>query len=312
MIVHRQLSGECAQGGSRSDARPIAAFREAPVPLLFIAICAAGSLTVADDAIDSLVRLVGPEAGLCVEIPRLEETVTAFERGEFFQRLQRSKIYADWQSGGEYRHARGIVTVIENFTGKSFRQFFHDMFGRAVVVAVYAETGREMSAIMLTETSSREALDAVIEGWNRAEPQQTDRDRIRRADLLQAHLLGKWGTGEAGPVLLQARPDADADRPGRMDPSLAHAGTIRRCERILVGASGVSGRTKIAAGTRSGAGLCESAGMGQRARFRARPDVGLIEPGGRLGGASASRCDDGRQSIPTQPVPRMPLRNRRL
>jgi len=31
-----------------------------------------------------------------------------------------------------------------------------------------------MSAIMLTETSSREALDAVIEGWNRAEAQQTD------------------------------------------------------------------------------------------------------------------------------------------
>ncbi|HET6328106.1 MAG TPA: hypothetical protein VFG04_25710 [Planctomycetaceae bacterium] len=143
-------------------------------PVLCLALCAASSLTFADDAIDKLVRLVGPEAGLCVEIPRLEETVTAFERGEFFQRLQRSRIYADWQAGDEYRHARGVVTVIENFTGKSFRQFFHDMFGRAVVVVVYAEPGREMSAIMLTETSSREALDAVIEGWNRAEPQQTD------------------------------------------------------------------------------------------------------------------------------------------
>jgi hypothetical protein len=143
-------------------------------PLLVVAICAAGSLAFGDDAVDRLVRLVGSDAGLCVEIPRLEETVGAFERGEFFQRLQRSRIYADWQSGKEYRHARGIVTVIENFTGKSFRQFFHDMFGRAVVVAVYAEPGQQMSAIMLTETSSREALDGVIEGWNRAEPHQTD------------------------------------------------------------------------------------------------------------------------------------------
>ncbi|HEV3002946.1 MAG TPA: hypothetical protein VGX78_00725, partial [Pirellulales bacterium] len=142
--------------------------------VLIAAIFAPGTRAVPDDSIDRLVRLVGHDAGLCVEIPRLEETVTAFERGEFFQRLQRSRIYADWQTGSEYRHARGIVTVIENFTGKSFRQFFHDMFGRAVVVAVYAERGPEMSAIMLTETSSREALDGVIEGWNRAEPQQTE------------------------------------------------------------------------------------------------------------------------------------------
>ena len=142
--------------------------------VLLVAVWANASLAVADDSVDRLVRLVGRDAGLCVEIPRLEETVTAFEQGEFFQRLQRSRIYADWQSGSEYRHARGIVSVIEHFTGKSFRQFFHDMFGRAVVVGVYAEPGPEMSAIMLTETSSREALDAVIEGWNRAETQQTD------------------------------------------------------------------------------------------------------------------------------------------
>jgi|HubBroStandDraft_6_1064221.scaffolds.fasta_scaffold53511_3 hypothetical protein len=145
-----------------------------PFSVLLVGIWATASLAVADDSVDRLVRLVGRDAGLCVEIPRLEETVTAFEQGEFFQRLQRSRIYADWQSGSEYRHARGIVSVIENFTGKSFRQFFHDMFGRAVVVGVYAERGPEMSAIMLTETSSREALDAVIEGWNRAEAQQTD------------------------------------------------------------------------------------------------------------------------------------------
>jgi hypothetical protein len=138
------------------------------------ALWATTSLAFADEAIDHLVSLVGRDAGLCVEIPQLEETVMAFERGEFFQRLQRSRIFADWQSGNEYRHALGIVTVIENFTGKSFRQFFHDMFGRAVVVAVYAEPNGQMSAIMLTETSSREALDGVIEGWNRAEPQQTD------------------------------------------------------------------------------------------------------------------------------------------
>jgi hypothetical protein len=162
---------------------------------LMIAIWSGGSLAFADESIDRLVKLVGRDAGLCVEIPRLEDTVTAFERGEFFQRLQRSRIYADWQSGSEYRHARGIVSVIESFTGKSFRQFFHDMFGRAVVVAVYAEPGPAMSAIMLTETSSREALDGVIEGWNRAEPQQTEPIEFAGQTYYKRTCAAKGGSG---------------------------------------------------------------------------------------------------------------------
>jgi hypothetical protein len=164
-------------------------------PVLLIAVWTAGSLVFADESLDRLVRLVGRDAGLCVEIPRLEETVGAFEQSEFFQRLQRSRIYSEWQSGGEYRHARGIVTVIEKFTGKSFRQFFHDMFGRAVVVAVYAEPGPKMSAIMLTETSSREALDGVIEGWNRAEPQQTDAIEFAGQSYYKRTCAAKEGTG---------------------------------------------------------------------------------------------------------------------
>ena len=162
---------------------------------IVLALCSIGSPAWADESIDRLVRLVGWDAGLCVEIPHLEDTVTAFERGEFFQRLQRSQIYAGWQSGSEYRHARGIVKVIENFTGKSFRQFFHDMFGRAVVVAVYAEPGPDMSAIMLTETSSREALDAVIEGWNRAEPQQTEPIEFAGQTYYKRTCSAKGGSG---------------------------------------------------------------------------------------------------------------------
>jgi hypothetical protein len=163
--------------------------------VIVLALWSIGSTAWADESIDRLVRLVGRDAGLCVEIPHLEDTVTAFERGEFFQRLQRSQIYAEWQSGSEYRHARGIVKVIENFTGKSFRQFFHDMFGRAVVVAVYAEPGPDMSAIMLTETSSREALDAVIEGWNRAEPQQTEPIEFAGQTYYKRTCSAKGGSG---------------------------------------------------------------------------------------------------------------------
>ncbi len=171
-------------------------FTRLAAPALFVAILTTAAIAQADESIDRLVRLVGRDAGMCVEIPRLEETVATFEQGEFFQRLQRSRIYADWQSGNEYRHARGIVTVIEKFTGKSFRQFFHDMFGRAVVVAVYPNPGGpDMSAIMMTETSSREALDDVIEGWNRAEPQQTDTIEFAGQTYYKRTCAAKGGPG---------------------------------------------------------------------------------------------------------------------
>jgi hypothetical protein len=181
----------------QGDSAPRLACRTARClrPALLVAVWIAGSLAFADESLDRLVRLVGRDAGLCVEIPRLEETVGAFEQGEFFQRLQRSRIYSEWQAGGEYRHARAIVTVIEKFTGKTFRQFFHDMFGRAVVVGVYAEPGPKMSAIMLTETSSREALDEVIEGWNRAEPQQTDAIEFAGQTYYKRTCPAKEGTG---------------------------------------------------------------------------------------------------------------------
>ena len=139
-------------------------------PLLFGVLLAAGSFLYADEAMDRLVRLVGRDAGLCVEVPRLDESLTAFEQGEFFRRLERSNIYAEWKTGSEYRRVASVAAVVEKFSGKPARQFVREIFGTAVVVAAYAEPGPKMSAILMSEAISREALDAAIHAWNRVEP----------------------------------------------------------------------------------------------------------------------------------------------
>jgi hypothetical protein len=139
-------------------------------PLLLGVILAAAPFLYADEAMDRLVRLVGRDAGLCVEVPRLDETLTAFEQGEFFHRLERSKIYAEWKAGSEYHRVADIARVVEKLTGKPARQFVREIFGTAVVVAAYTEPGPKMSAVLMSEAMSRETLDAAIHAWNRVEP----------------------------------------------------------------------------------------------------------------------------------------------
>ncbi len=131
---------------------------------------AAASFLYADEAMDRLVRLVGRDAGLCVEVPRLDETLTAFEQGEFFRRLEALEHLRRVEDGQQYRRVASLAAVVEKFSGKPARQFVREIFGTAVVVAAYAEPGPKMSAILMSEAISREALDAAINAWNRVEP----------------------------------------------------------------------------------------------------------------------------------------------
>ncbi len=143
-------------------------------PLLLCAIVAAAPLLYGDEVMDRLVRLVGRDAGLCVEVPHLDESLTTFEQSEFFQRLNRSKIYADWKTGIQHRKLAELAALVEKHSGKPARQFLREVFGTAVVVAAYAEPGPKMSAILMSEATSREALDSAIAAWNRVEPPQIE------------------------------------------------------------------------------------------------------------------------------------------
>src|SRR5580698_970792 len=131
-------------------------------PVLLCAIVAAAPLLYADEVMDRLVRLVGRDASLCVEVPHLDENLTAFEQSDFFHRLVRSKIYAEWKAGIQHRKLAEMAAVVEKQSGKPVRQFVREVFGTAVVVAAYAEPGSKMSAILMSEAMSRETLESGI------------------------------------------------------------------------------------------------------------------------------------------------------
>jgi hypothetical protein len=139
-------------------------------PVLLCAIVAVAPLVYADEVMDRLVRLVGRDAGLCVEVPHLDESVTAFEQSEFCHRLVHSKIYAEWKTGIHHRKLTELAAVVEKHTGKPARQFIREVFGTAVVVAAYPEPGPRMSAILMSEAINREALETDLAAWNRVEP----------------------------------------------------------------------------------------------------------------------------------------------
>lgn len=143
-------------------------------PLLLCVIVAAAPLLYGDEVMDRLVRLVGRDAGLCVEVPHLDESLTAFEQSEFFQRLNHSRIYADWKTGIQHRKLAELAALVEKHSGKPVRQFIREVFGTAVVVAAYAEPGPKMSAILMSEAMSREGLESAIAAWNRVEPHQIE------------------------------------------------------------------------------------------------------------------------------------------
>jgi hypothetical protein len=139
-------------------------------PLLLAVILASTSAARADDAMDQLVRLVGPDAGLCLEVPRLDETLTAFKQGEFFRRLQRSKFYAEWTAASPKNQGiANLATFVDILSAKPARPFVRDVLGTAVVIAAYTQPGPEMSAILLSQAVSHESLEGAIKVWIHAE-----------------------------------------------------------------------------------------------------------------------------------------------
>jgi hypothetical protein len=118
---------------------------------------------------DRLVRLVGPDAGLCLEVPRLDETLTAFKQGEFFRRLERSKFYAEWTASRKNQAIANVATFVDILTAKAARPFVRDVLGTAVVIAAYTEPGPKMSAILLSQAVSHDSLEGAINAWIHAE-----------------------------------------------------------------------------------------------------------------------------------------------
>jgi len=131
------------------------------------------AVTRADEATDRLLDLVAEDAALCIEVPRLEENLAQLRQSEFVKRLKASALYKEWLAGDEAQRIAKARSSLERVTGKPFDQLTRELFGTALVVAVYKTNERGYAGVLITEADGEESLDAALEAWNRAEPQET-------------------------------------------------------------------------------------------------------------------------------------------
>ncbi len=146
-------------------------------PLKTVILCACclfvSAIACADDAANRLLSLVGEDAGLCVEIPRLEENLQAVRKSEFLRRLATSSLHQAWLQGEASQKLRRSRESIEKHTGKTIDQLIDEVFGHYVVIAIYSSSKSGAAGVLLTEADSVEALEVAISSWNAAEPQET-------------------------------------------------------------------------------------------------------------------------------------------
>ncbi|MBW3540104.1 MAG: DUF3352 domain-containing protein [Planctomycetes bacterium] len=126
--------------------------------------------TSAACAAESLVALVGSEAGLCLEATGLKRRLLAAAASPLAERLQETGLYREWLAGEDFQKLLRARDELERFTGQgNLERFLGDLFGQSIVVAVYPKGGGDAAGILLVRAADAAVLEETIAAWNQAE-----------------------------------------------------------------------------------------------------------------------------------------------
>ena len=122
---------------------------------------------------NQLLKLVGSDVGLCVEMSQLKDRLPQAAESDLFKRFQATTVYRQWTAGKDYRKLMEARQGIEKLSKKPFGQFASELFGESVVLAVYPVPQGEPVGVLLIQTASVEALESGLAVWSRVEKQKT-------------------------------------------------------------------------------------------------------------------------------------------
>jgi len=132
----------------------------------------------AERSCDPLVKLVGADANLCIELNALAGHWPDLVDSDFFDRFQKLRVYREWLESEDYRQfQKKLVHVreaVEQATGKPAGQFVRDIFGNAVVFAAYSSGDGEFEGVVLTQAVTEEALRGAVLAWNKEQGSTTE------------------------------------------------------------------------------------------------------------------------------------------
>ncbi len=127
---------------------------------------------LADDAGNSLRKLVGDDVGLCVEVTQLKDRLPQLRASRFLERFRSTRVYRQWLQGRDYQKLNAARVTVEKLSKKPFETFANELFGQAVVLAVYPVADGKPAGVLLTRAASDNDLDFALATWNRAEQRQ--------------------------------------------------------------------------------------------------------------------------------------------
>lgn len=146
----------------------------APLLLASLLSLLVGKAVRADKPDSRLLRLVGSEAGLVIEVSDLRRNLPKLKNSEIFRRLRKTIVYRQWESSADYRGLVGAQKAIEQLVEKPLEEFIADLFGQSITLAVYPIAKHEPQTVLITRASSQEALTAALSAWNRAEHSESE------------------------------------------------------------------------------------------------------------------------------------------
>ena len=126
---------------------------------------------VATEPISAL-DLISADAALCLEIPNLNETWTTLDGSPILERLTEFPPASRFLQGRSFDQWRQVDAYIRATANQSLSQRFRSVFGKSLVLAMYATPDGNLQGILVGEAADDDSIDAAYETWNQLEPRQ--------------------------------------------------------------------------------------------------------------------------------------------
>jgi len=160
---------------------------------LFVSLLLYTAPAVAAETDAGLLRLVGEDAGLVVEVTGLKDQLPKLQNCEVFRRLQETAIFRQWKASDSFRKLDLSKTVIEQLAGKSLKKIVNDLFGRSIVLAIYPTGKDEAQTVLITQARSADTLKSAVALWNRIDRSEVTRTTFEGYEFVRRTRVGPDG-----------------------------------------------------------------------------------------------------------------------
>lgn len=114
---------------------------------------------------EDLFRLVQPEATVCLHASELAENWQRLEESEFASRLQASPFWAEVAENPKLDELTNVRNALEGVLQRPLREVAESLFGKNVVLAMYASPAGDTDHVLLLEADSSESIESSLAAW---------------------------------------------------------------------------------------------------------------------------------------------------